>query len=138
MFKTIIAAIGTFFSNLGGEVAKNVVQGAESVIPEAEAYLSALVSKWAPIAVAQVKAAATDPDLLSSSEKRSAVFTKLAQQLEADGHDIMSNGFDAFVNMMVEIGVNTVKLIEGTFLGAAATEAQAAPAAAAETDKAAS
>lgn len=132
MFKNILAAVGAFFSNLGGEVVHSVATAAENVIPEAEVYLSALVQKWAPVAVAQVQAAATDPGLLSSSEKRSAVFTKLAQQLEADGHDIMSDGFNSFVNMMVEIGVNTVKLLEGKFLGSAAPEAQPAPASAVE------
>lgn len=133
MFKTILTAVGAFFAGLvqqaegkAEEVGKDIVQGVESVLPEAEAYFSDLTNKWVPIAVSQVQAAATDPNLLSSDEKRSAVFTKLAQQLEGDGHDILSSGFNSFVNMLVEIGVNTVKLIEGTFLGSATAAAPAA------------
>lgn len=76
--------------------------------------LDGMVRKYSGQALAYVQEAAKSD--LSSSEKRSEVWTKLAQQLEAEGHDIGAAGFDAFVNLLVETGVNLFKVLTGESL----------------------
>jgi ribosomal protein L12E/L44/L45/RPP1/RPP2 len=81
-----------------------------------------LLRKYTPQAITQVQAAASSD--LSSAEKRSTVATKLIEVLETDGHDVEADGFEAFVNLLVETGVNLVKVLTGQQLTAPAAAAK--------------
>jgi predicted alpha/beta hydrolase family esterase len=78
--------------------------------------LDGLVTKYTPEAVKVVSA--LENAVMSSSEKKSTAWTQLAQQLETDGHSIEADGFEAFVNLLVELGVNLVKVATGQSLSA--------------------
>lgn len=120
MFKSILSAVGVFFANIGHALSGAV----QSVEPAAVTDFDALVAKYTPVAVDQVTAAADNPALLTSADKRAAAVAGLSTQLQADGHNIAADGFGSFVNLMVELGVNFVKLLSGKSLVVAAPAAQ--------------
>lgn len=96
---TILDALGDVFS----AAAKSAV-----------ATLDDMVRQNTAVAIKYVQEAAAQD--LSSDEKRSLVWTKLVQHLQAQGHDIKAAGFNAFVNLLIETGVNLVKVIGGQSL----------------------
>jgi len=112
MFKRILAYLN--------EVVSGILSGLGIVITAAAEHAAvdfdALVKKYLPVALGFVQAAANNPDLLSGAEKRSQVVGDLTQHLEGVGHDIMADGFGAFVNLLTEAAVNTLKVIAGNAL----------------------
>lgn len=110
MFKNILK----FLQQAGHNVltALGDVLSAES--QQAVATLDDMVRQNAAVAVQYVQEASKSD--LSSEEKRSQVWTQLTQHLEAQGHDIKAEGFNAFVNLLIETGVNLVKVACGQSL----------------------
>lgn len=114
MFQRILAwlqsAASHLFASLGA--------GAEESIANAQPAFDTLLHKYLPLAISQVTAAASNSDLLQGSEKRGQVINNLKQQLELDGHNVQADGFEAFVRLLTETAVNTLKLATGTALKA--------------------
>lgn len=114
MFERIFSWLQNAASHLFAVLGEAAEQTVQNAVPA----FDALLQKYLPLAIEQVKAAATNTDLLQGSEKRGAVINNLKQQLEIDGHNVEADGFEAFTRLLTETAVNTLKMATGTELKA--------------------
>lgn len=91
-------------------------EAAEETIEKALPAFDALIQKYLPLAIEQVKAAMTNPDLLDGAQKRSHVIGVLKEQLQTDGHNIMADGIENACRLLVEMALSMLKMATGTQL----------------------
>ncbi len=110
-----ISRVIKVLQRVGDAIWHSFKEAFDDAAKQAVVVIDGLSTKYLPMAMKHVQDLLTSD--LSTAEKRSVAFTKISQELQADGMDVMASGFDSFVNLLIELALNTLKALQGTSIG---------------------